>query len=82
MESLIIQGGNRLKGTIPVSGAKNAALPIMAACILCEGETILRNVPDLRDVRQMCVLLNRLGVEVERDSTGALLENLQLLEAR
>ncbi len=72
MESLIIQGGNRLKGTIPVSGAKNAALPIMAACILCEGETILHNVPDLRDVRQMCVLLNRLGVETERDKSGAL----------
>ncbi|NOX58221.1 MAG: UDP-N-acetylglucosamine 1-carboxyvinyltransferase [Planctomycetes bacterium] len=72
MESLIIQGGNRLKGTIPISGAKNAALPIMAASILCEGETILRNVPDLRDVRQMCTLLNRLGVKVERDETGAM----------
>jgi len=72
VESLIIQGGNRLKGTIPISGAKNAALPIMAASILCEGETILRNVPDLRDVRQMCTLLNRLGVKVERDETGAM----------
>ncbi len=67
-----IIGGNRLKGAIPISGAKNAALPIMAASILCEGETILRNVPDLADVSQMLVLLNKLGVRSERDSSGAL----------
>jgi UDP-N-acetylglucosamine 1-carboxyvinyltransferase len=67
-----IVGGSRLKGTVEISGAKNAALPIMAACILCEGETILRGVPDLADVRQMVTLLNRLGVRCERDSEGAL----------
>lgn len=72
MDSFVIQGGNRLRGVIPISGAKNAALPIMAASILCEGETILRNVPDLQDVRQMCTLLNRLGVATERDPSGAL----------
>ncbi len=72
MDSLVIQGGNRLRGTIPISGSKNAALPILAASILCEGETILHNVPDLQDVRQMCVLLNRLGVVTERLESGAL----------
>lgn len=67
-----IVGGNRLKGTIPISGAKNSALPIMAASVLVEDETILRNVPDLADVRQMQVLLSRLGVKVQRDAQGAL----------
>ncbi len=67
-----IVGGNRLKGNIPISGAKNAALPIMAASILCEGETILRNVPDLADVRHMLALLNKLGVRSQRDADGTL----------
>ena len=67
-----IVGGNRLKGSLEISGAKNAALPIMAASILCEGETILRNVPDLADVRQMQVLLQKLGVRSERDASGAM----------
>ena len=67
-----ITGGNRLKGAIQISGAKNSALPIMAASILVEGETVLHNVPDLADVRQMQVLLARLGVKTERDAQGAL----------
>lgn len=67
-----IVGGNRLKGTVPISGAKNSALPIMAASVLVEDETILRNVPDLADVRQMQVLLSRLGVKGQRDAQGAL----------
>ncbi len=67
-----IIGGNRLKGSVEISGAKNAALPIMAASILCEGETVLRNVPDLADVRQMQVLLQKLGVRSERDASGAM----------
>ena len=72
MEFFEIVGGNRLKGTIPISGAKNSALPIMAASILCEGETILHNVPDLADIRQMQILLTRLGMEVTRDSKGSM----------
>ena len=67
-----IVGGNRLKGNIPISGAKNAALPIIAASILCEGETILRNVPDLADVRHMLALLNKLGVRSQREGDGTL----------
>ncbi len=72
MEYFEISGGTRLKGTVKVSGAKNAALPILAATILCEGETVLRNVPDLQDVRQMITLLGRLGVTCERLADGAL----------
>ena len=72
MQYFEIVGGSRLKGAIEISGAKNAALPIMAASILCDGETVLRNVPDLADVRQMQVLLQKLGVRSERDASGAM----------
>ena len=72
MQHFEIVGGNRLKGVVPISGAKNAALPIMAASILVDGETILHNVPDLADVRHMQVLLGRLGVKSQRDDSGAM----------
>ncbi len=72
MDLLEIVGGNRLKGAIKISGAKNAALPILAATIMIDGEIVLRNVPDLADVRQMLVLLDKLGVRSERDETGAI----------
>lgn len=65
MEALVIEGGRRLKGEVSVSGAKNAVLPIMAASLLTDEECIVRNVPDLRDVRTMVALLERLGVEVD-----------------
>lgn len=72
MQFFEIVGGNRLKGAVSISGAKNSALPIMAASILVEGESVLKNVPDLADVRQMQVLLARLGVKTHRDDDGAL----------
>jgi len=61
-----INGGARLKGSVRVSGAKNAALPILAASILCDGEVILRDIPDVADVRFLCELLRKLGLEVDR----------------
>lgn len=69
MDYFLINGGKRLRGTVEISGAKNAALPIMAACILCEGEVVLHGVPDLADVRTMEVLLNQLGVSTSRDGS-------------
>ena len=72
MDLFEITGGNRLRGTVAIGGAKNAALPIMAAAILVEGETVLEQVPDLADVRQMQVLLERLGVHCERDAQDAM----------
>ena len=67
MEKIIVEGGKRLVGEVVVSGAKNAVLPLMAACILTEGKNILTNVPDLADVRTMAKLLQILGAEVEYD---------------
>jgi len=62
-----INGGNSLCGTISVDGAKNAALPIMAAAILTEGETVLKGVPELADIRHLSFLLEKLGLSVTRD---------------
>jgi UDP-N-acetylglucosamine 1-carboxyvinyltransferase len=67
-----ITGGNRLRGTVRIDGAKNAALPIMAASILCDGEVLLRDVPHNADVTSLCELLSKLGVESQRREHGAL----------
>lgn len=63
MEKLVIEGGKPLQGTIRVSGSKNAALPILMACLLPEGEVRLGNVPRLRDIHTSLRLLNILGCE-------------------
>ena len=50
MDKIHVRGGKRLSGTIQISGAKNAALPLMVASLLADGKTILNNVPNLKDV--------------------------------
>ena len=67
MDKLVIQGGVPLSGEIRVSGAKNAALPLMCASLLTEEELTLSNVPHLRDVSTMVRLLSQMGVEVSLD---------------
>ena len=67
MDKLIIQGGAPLSGEIRVSGAKNAALPLMCAALLTREQLTLSNVPHLRDVSTMLRLLAQLGVEVSLD---------------
>jgi len=62
MDRIRIRGGARLKGEIPISGAKNAALPLMAACLLSDAPLTLTNVPRLADVASMADLLGMLGV--------------------
>ncbi len=65
MQSIVIEGGKRLKGDVTISGAKNAALPILCATILAPGENTLTNVPGLKDVSTMGQLLGCLGAKVE-----------------
>ena len=65
MEVILIEGGKGLKGEIKVSGAKNAVLPLMAACILNSGVNSFTNVPDLADVRTMVELLEIIGAKIE-----------------
>ncbi len=68
MEKLIIEGGIPLKGSVRISGAKNAALPLITATLLTPGEHVLRNVPDLRDTRTMLRLMEDLGVRHRREN--------------
>jgi UDP-N-acetylglucosamine 1-carboxyvinyltransferase len=70
MDRILIRGGRVLSGSIPVSGAKNAALPLMAAGLLTDGPLTLTNAPDLADVATMAGLLAHHGLAVERDKTA------------
>ena len=70
MDRILIRGGRVLSGNIPVSGAKNAALPLMAAGLLADGPLTLTNAPDLADVATMAGLLAHHGLAVERDKTA------------
>jgi len=70
MDAIRLRGARKLEGTIRVSGAKNAALPILCATLLSDGESLLRNVPGLQDIETTAALLEVLG----RDSTVAIPE--------
>lgn len=79
MEKLIIEGGRPLYGKVKISGAKNAALPLMAATLVAPGRHILRNVPDLRDTRTFIRLLENLGAKSERQGDVLILDTTDLL---
>jgi len=68
MESFLIKGGVPLRGTVDISGSKNAALPIMAAALLTDEPCVIRRVPDLSDTRFMVQILKSLGAEVSFES--------------
>ncbi len=69
MDKIVVEGGQRLVGEIPVSGAKNAALPLLAATILANGPSTYKNMPQLQDVATMAKLLRQLGGEVDGKRT-------------
>ena len=72
MDKLVIEGGQPLYGEISISGAKNAALPLIAATLLAPGRHLLRNVPNLRDTRTILRLLESFGVVTEFAGNGLL----------
>ena len=78
MDQLVIRGGKRLGGTVRISGAKNAALPAMAAALLTEEPVSLENVPSLMDVRTTARLLRHMGAEVAGIGTPTVTLPLQL----
>ncbi len=80
MDMFVIRGGRPLAGRVRVGGAKNSALPIMAAALLADGETVLRDVPDLVDVRTLIELLRTLGLEIERRADRSLA--MRVIDAR
>ncbi len=83
MYKLAIQGGARLNGEVRISGAKNAALPILCASLLTHDFLQLDNVPDLNDIATMCKLLQQMGVKVEQTGGQLTLSaaNIDKLEA-
>ena len=76
MQKLIIHGGNKLRGSVAISGAKNAALPLMAAGLLTDETLTLSNIPDLADVKTLATLLEQHGVHIHRS------DNRMVLNAR
>ena len=81
MEKLIVKGGTRLEGTIPVSGCKNAVLPIaVAASILGDGTSVLHNVPNLTDVKTLRAVLEGLGATIKFKNSTLYIEPINHLE--
>ncbi len=70
MDRILIRGGRPLTGEIPISGAKNAALPLMAACLLTDGTLRLSNLPHLVDITTLANLLVQLGVEIHMNGAA------------
>jgi UDP-N-acetylglucosamine 1-carboxyvinyltransferase len=79
MDRILIEGGYPLKGCVRVSGAKNAALPVIAACLLTGGWHRLKRVPNLRDVHTIKLIMSRMGV-VFREENGGLAVNSENLD--
>lgn len=74
MDKLVIEGGVRLTGTLQISGAKNAALPILAATLLTQDRCVIKNVPPLRDVQTMIKILRSFGVKVQFQDSQVIVE--------
>ncbi len=74
MDKLLIQGGTRLSGEIAISGAKNAALPILCAALLAAEPVTFTNVPQLKDIGTLLELLAQMGVKVEREADTVTLD--------
>ncbi|HOT19328.1 MAG TPA: UDP-N-acetylglucosamine 1-carboxyvinyltransferase [Spirochaetota bacterium] len=68
MDFYIVKGGNKLNGTVTISGAKNAALPIIVASLLAEGTTVLHNVPNLKDIQTILQVIECLGAQYQFDT--------------
>lgn len=81
MQKFIINGGNKLKGTVKISGSKNAVLPIaVAAAILGDGISVLHNVPNLTDVKTLSAVLEGLGASITRKNGSLYIEPINRME--
>ena len=82
MQKLRINGRYSLNGEVNISGSKNAALPIMAACLLCSEEVVLDNIPALRDINTMIRLITYMGVEISKTSDNTLKINAHRIKEK
>ncbi len=78
MSSYIIKGGQKLEGTVKISGSKNSALPIIAATILNAGKTTLYNVPNIQDTQMMYKILETLGAKIEKKNEKIKIDTAQI----
>lgn len=78
MENLVINGGRRLSGEINVQGAKNSALPILAACVLVKGESVIHNCPDLSDIDAAIKILRHLGCKVNKENNTVIVDSNEI----
>ena len=78
MGTYLVRGGNRIQGEFAVHGSKNAALPILAACLLAEDEVVLENLPQIRDVSRTLEILRELGCAVSCSGRTAVIDSRQL----
>ncbi|MGE5379531.1 MAG: UDP-N-acetylglucosamine 1-carboxyvinyltransferase [Methylocystaceae bacterium] len=74
MEQFLLRGGARLAGRVRVSGAKNAALPLMAASLMSRSQCVIENIPDLEDVRVMGEVLEQLGAKLKRQDSALIID--------
>ncbi len=77
----MIEGGIKLEGDVRISGAKNAALPLIAATLVVGGKHVLRNVPNLRDTRTILRLMEKLGISWEREGDTLIIDSTNLCES-
>ena len=82
MQKLRINGRYSLNGEVNISGSKNAALPIMAACLLCSEEVVLDNIPALRDINTMIRLITYMGVEISKTSDNTVKINAHRIKEK
>ena len=75
MSKIIINSSKPLNGNVEISGSKNSALPIIAACLLTKGRNILENIPDISDIDVMCEIMQNLGCEVKKDKDRLIIDS-------
>lgn len=80
MSKFIIKGKNRLEGKINVAANKNAVLPVMAATLLCNGKSVIHNVPKIKDVEVMSEILRKLGAKVSLDDRTLIIDNSNITD--
>ncbi len=70
MDKIVIEGGHRLEGSVRINGAKNTALPIMAACLLLNGTSRIKGIPNIVDIQTQSKILENLGGQIKRYEDG------------
>ncbi len=78
MEKLVIRGGRRLSGEIDIQGAKNSALPILAATVLVKGESVIHNCPELSDIDAAIRILRHLGCKVKKENKTLIVDSAEI----